>query len=71
MEFKPCKGECRYKGPVEPSDTLCLKCGMTEAEKVEWRSMDLAGRLALSFEVNDRMQYAWMMWEMLEEPTKH
>ena len=54
---------------MNPSDSLCMVCGMTEEEKLEWRSMDLAGRLALSFEVNDRMNYAWMMWEIMEEPT--
>ena len=69
LDFKPCKGDCRYKGPRNPSDSLCMICGMTEEEKAEWRSMDLAGRLALSFEVNDRMNYAWMMWEIMEEPT--
>lgn len=71
MEYKPCKGACYHRSVLSASDSLCLKCGMTEAEKAEWRSMDLAGRLALSFEINDRMQYAWMMWEIMEEPTKH
>ena len=69
--YKPCKGECYYRGLRKPEESLCLKCGMTEREKQEWRSMSLEARLALSFEVNDRMNYAWMMWEVMEQPTKH
>ena len=69
--YKPCKGECYYRRPRKPEESLCLKCGMTEREKQEWRSMSLEARLALSFEVNDRMNYAWMMWEVMEQPTKH
>ena len=63
--------ECYYRGPRKPEESLCLKCGMTEREKQEWRSMSLEARLALSFEVNDRMNYAWMMWAGMEQPTKH
>ena len=69
LDFKPCEDECRYKGPRDLSDSLCIKCGMTEAEKAEWLSMGFEERYMLSYEVGDRMQCAWMLWEIMEEPT--
>lgn len=44
-------------------------CGLTEGEWDEWRSMDSEERLELMYEVNGRVNYAWIMWEIVAEPT--
>jgi len=44
-------------------------CGLTPAEKKEWRSMKPEQRLELMGEVSNKVNYAWMMWEIMEEPT--
>jgi predicted Fe-S protein YdhL (DUF1289 family) len=44
-------------------------CGLTEGEWDEWRSMDAEERLELMYEVNGRVNYAWVMWEIVAEPT--
>ena len=69
VNFKPCETECCFRGPIKPTETLCLVCGLTPAEKKEWRSMKPEQRLELMGEVSNRVNYAWMMWEIMEEPT--
>ena len=69
MISKPCDSDCRYKGPVEPSDSLCLVCAMTPAEKKEWPLLSDSRRINKSNEISDRVGYLWMMWELIEEPT--
>jgi predicted Fe-S protein YdhL (DUF1289 family) len=69
INFRPCKSDCCFRGEISHSESLCLICGLTEGEWDEWRSMDAEERLELMYEVNGRVNYAWMMWEIVAEPT--
>lgn len=66
---KPCDGECRYNGPVKRDDSLCMVCGMTPEEKCQWPLLSDSRQIKKALEVNERVGYMWMMWEIMEEPT--
>jgi hypothetical protein len=64
----PCP-ECRYKGNIRVTDSLCLVCGMTPLEKRQWPLLSDPERVEKGAELVERVETMWMIWEVMEEPT--
>ena len=65
----PCRGECRFIGVLSLTESLCLICSMTPAEKDAWASLSKVEKDMLLFIVESRKRDMWDYWEYMTEPT--